>query len=147
MTLKATLQKDIITAMKAKDKATANTLRMVSAALTKQEQAKGQKGELTVDQELQILNKELKSRHEELEAFKSVNNQEKVDQITSEIEIIKSYQPRQLSDDELKSIIIKVIDETGLRNAGPLTGKVMAQVKGQADGSRVRTLILDVLDD
>lgn len=147
MTLKETLQKDIITAMKAKDKATANTLRMVSAALTKQEQAKGQKGELTVDQELQILNKELKSRHEELEAFKSVNNQEKVDQITSEIEIIKSYQPRQLSDDELKSIIIKTIDETGLRNAGPLTGKVMAQVKGQADGSRVRTLILDVLDD
>lgn len=147
MTLKQTLQKDIITAMKAKDKATANTLRMVSAALTKQEQAKGQKGELTVDQELQILNKELKSRHEELEAFKSVNNQEKVDQITSEIEIIKSYQPRQLSDDELKSIIIKTIDETGLRNAGPLTGKVMAQVKGQADGSRVRTLILDVLDD
>lgn len=134
MTLKETLQKDIITAMKAKDKATANTLRMVS-------------GELTVDQELQILNKELKSRHEELEAFKSVNNQEKVDQITSEIEIIKSYQPRQLSDDELKSIIIKTIDETGLRNAGPLTGKVMAQVKGQADGSRVRTLILDVLDD
>lgn len=99
---------------------------MVSAALTKQEQAKGQKGELTVDQELQILNKELKSRHEELEAFKSVNNQEKVDQITSEIGIIKSYQPRQLSDDELKSIIIKTIDETGLRNAGPLTGKVMA---------------------
>jgi gatB/yqey domain protein len=137
MTLKQTLQKDIITAIKAKDKATANTLRMVSAALTKQEQAKGQKGELTVDQELQILNKELKSRHEELEAFKSVNNQEKVDQITSEIEIIKSYQPRQLSDDELKSIIIKTIDETGLRNAGPLTGKVMAQVKGQADGSRV----------
>lgn len=147
MTLKETLQKDIITAMKAKDKATANTLRMVSAALTKQEQAKGQKGELTVNQELQILNKELKSRHEELEAFKSVNNQEKVDQITSEIEIIKSYQPRQLSDDELKSIIIKTIDETGLRNAGPLTGKVMAQVKGQADGSRVRTLILDVLND
>lgn len=147
MTLKQTLQKDIITAMKAKDKATANTLRMVSAALTKQEQAKGQKGELTVDQELQILNKELKSRHEELEAFKSVNNQEKVDQITSEIEIIKSYQPRQLSDDELKSIIIKIIDETGLRNAGPLTGKVMAQVKGQADGSQVRTLILEVLDD
>ena len=147
MTLKETLQKDIITAMKAKDKATANTLRMVSAALTKQEQAKGQKGELTVDQELQILNKELKSRHEELEAFKSVNNQEKVDQITSEIEIIKSYQPRQLSDDELKSIIIKTIDETGLRNAGPLTGKVMAQVKGQADGSRVRTLILEVFDD
>lgn len=147
MTLKETLQKDIITAMKAKDKATANTLRMVSAALTKQEQAKGQKGELTADQELQILNKELKSRYEELEAFKSVNNQEKVDQITSEIEIIKSYQPRQLSDDELKSIIIKTIDETGLRNAGPLTGKVMAQVKGQADGSRVRTLILDVLND
>ncbi len=147
MTLKETLQKDIITAMKAKDKATANTLRMVSAALTKQEQAKGQKGELTVDQELQILNKELKSRHEELEAFKSVNNQEKVDQITSEIEIIKSYQPRQLSDDELKSIIIKTIDETGLRNAGPLTGKVMAQVKGQADGSRVRTLIVELLDD
>jgi len=147
MTLKQTLQKDIITAMKAKDKATANTLRMVSAALTKQEQAKGQKGELTVDQELQILNKELKSRHEELEAFKSVNNQEKVDQITSEIEIIKSYQPRQLSDDELKSIIIKTIDETGLRNVGPLTGKVMAQAKGQADGSHVRTLILDVLND
>ena len=133
MTLKQTLQKDIITAMKAKDKATANTLRMVSAALTKQEQAKGQKGELTVDQELQILNKELKSRHEELEAFKSVNNQEKVDQITSE--------------DELKSIIIKTIDESGLRNAGPLTGKVMTQVKGQADGSHVRTLILEVLDD
>lgn len=74
MTLKETLQKNIIAAMKAKDKATANTLRMVSAALTKQEQAKGQKGDLTVDQELQILNKELKSRHEELEAFKSVNN-------------------------------------------------------------------------
>ena len=78
MTLKQTLQKDIITAMKAKDKATANTLRMV---------------------------------------------------------------------DELKSIIIKTIDETGLRNAGPLTGKVMAQVKGQADGSHVRTLILEVLND
>jgi gatB/yqey domain protein len=147
MTLKETLQKNIITAMKAKDKATANTLRMVSAALTKQEQAKGQKGELTVDQELQILNKELKSRHEELEAFKSVNNQEKVDQITSEIEIIKSYQPRQLSDDELKAIILKTIDETGLRNAGPLTGKVMAQVKGQAEGSHVRTLILEILND
>jgi len=113
MTLKQTLQKDIITAMKAKDKATANTLRMVSAALTKQEQAKGQKGDLTVDQELQILNKELKSRHEELEAFNSVNNQEKVDQIASEIEIIKSYQPRQLSDDELKKLAAELKKRCG----------------------------------
>ena len=145
MTLKETLQKDIIKAMKAKDKATANTLRMVSAALTKQEQAKGQKGDLTVDQELQILNKELKSRHEELEAFKAVNNQDKVDQITSEIELIKSYQPKQLTDDELKAIISQTIAETGLRNAGPLTGKVMAQVKGKADGSHVKNLIVEVL--
>lgn len=89
--------------------------------------------------------KELKSRHEELEAFNAVNNQDKVDQITSEIELIKSYQPEQLTDDELKAIIFQTIAETGLRNAGQLTGKVMAQVKGKADGSHVKNLIVEVL--
>ena len=139
MSLKETLNNDIKTAMKAKDKETLAVLRMIKTAVQAAEIDK--KEELNAEEELTILAREAKQRRESLAEFVKAGRDELVAKTEAEIEIVERYLPKQLSVEEVKEVIATVaekIDATTQKEFGKLMGAVMQELKGKADGNVIK---------
>ncbi len=144
MALKNQIQEELGTAMKAGDETKVSTLRMLKAAILKFEVSGKEKTDATDEVILDIITKEIKQRRDSIEQFKAGNRFEMAEKEEKELEILMAYMPPQMSDDELKKIVIETIEETGAstdQGIGRVIGAVMAKVKGQADGGRVKTMV------
>jgi len=147
MSLIIQLNSDMKQAMKNKDKETLNVIRMVKASL-QNELIKLGNDELTEDEELTILSRELKQRKDSLQEFKSAGREDLVEKVNKEIAILEVYMPAQLSEDELKAIVQETIQNMGatsLKDMGKVMGAIMPKVKGTADGSKINQLVKDSL--
>ena len=139
MSLKETLNNDIKTAMKAKDKETLAVLRMIKTAVQAAEIDK--KEELNAEEELTILAREAKQRRESLVEFVKAGRDELVAKTEAEIEIVERYLPKQLSVEEVKEVIATVAEKIGAttqKEFGKLMGAVMQELKGKADGNVIK---------
>lgn len=139
MSLKETLNNDIKTAMKAKDKETLAVLRMIKTAVQTAEIDK--KEELNAEEELTILAREAKQRRESLAEFVKAGRDELVAKTEAEIEIVERYLPKQLSVEEVKEVIATVAEKIGAttqKEFGKLMGAVMQELKGKADGNVIK---------
>ena len=139
MSLKETLNNDIKTAMKAKDKETLAVLRMIKTAVQAEEIDK--KEELNAEEELTILAREAKQRRESLAEFVKAGRDELVSITEAEIEIVERYLPKQLSVEEVKEVIATVAEKIGAttqKEFGKLMGAVMQELKGKADGNVIK---------
>ena len=139
MSLKVTLNNDIKTAMKAKDKETLAVLRMIKTAVQAAEIDK--KEELNAEEELTILAREAKQRRESLAEFVKAGRDELVAKTEAEIEIVERYLPKQLSVEEVKEVIATVAEKIGAttqKEFGKLMGAVMQELKGKADGNVIK---------
>ena len=139
MSLKETLNNDINTAMKAKDKETLAVLRMIKTAVQAAEIDK--KEELNAEEELTILAREAKQRRESLAEFVKAGRDELVAKTEAEIEIVERYLPKQLSVEEVKEVIATVAEKIGAttqKEFGKLMGAVMQELKGKADGNVIK---------
>ena len=139
MSLKETLNNDIKTAMKAKDKETLAVLRMIKTAVQAAEIDK--KEELNAEEELTILVREAKQRRESLAEFVKAGRDELVSKTEAEIEIVERYLPKQLSVEEVKEVIATVAEKIGAtsqKEFGKLMGAVMQELKGKADGNVIK---------
>ena len=139
MSLKETLNNDIKTAMKAKDKETLAVLRMIKTAVQAAEIDK--KEELNAEEELTILAREAKQRRESLAEFVKAGRDELVAKTEAEIEIVERYLPKQLSVEEVKEVISTVAEKIGAttqKEFGKLMGAVMQELKGKADGNVIK---------
>lgn len=139
MSLKETLNNDIKTAMKAKDKETLAVLRMIKTAVQAAEIDK--KEELIAEEELTILAREAKQRRESLAEFVKAGRDELVAKTEAEIEIVERYLPKQLSVEEVKEVIATVAEKIGAttqKEFGKLMGAVMQELKGKADGNVIK---------
>lgn len=139
MSLKETLNNDIKTAMKAKDKETLAVLRMIKTAVQAAEIDK--KEELNAEEELTILAREAKQRRESLAEFVKAERDELVAKTEAEIEIVERYLPKQLSVEEVKEVIATVAEKIGAttqKEFGKLMGAVMQELKGKADGNVIK---------
>ena len=139
MILKETLNNDIKTAMKAKDKETLAVLRMIKTAVQAAEIDK--KEELNAEEELTILAREAKQRRESLAEFVKAGRDELVAKTEAEIEIVERYLPKQLSVEEVKEVIATVAEKIGAttqKEFGKLMGAVMQELKGKADGNVIK---------
>ena len=139
MSLKETLNNDIKTAMKAKDKETLAVLRMIKTAVQAAEIDK--KEELNAEEELTILAREAKQRRESLAEFVKAGRDELVAKTEAEIEIVERYLPKQLSVEEVKEVITTVAEKIGAttqKEIGKLMGAVMQELKGKADGNVIK---------
>ena len=139
MNLKETLNNDIKTAMKAKDKETLAVLRMIKTAVQAAEIDK--KEELNAEEELTILAREAKQRRESLAEFVKAGRDELVAKTEAEIEIVEHYLPKQLSVEEVKEVIATVAEKIGAttqKEFGKLMGAVMQELKGKADGNVIK---------
>ncbi|HXB48113.1 MAG TPA: GatB/YqeY domain-containing protein [Streptosporangiaceae bacterium] len=142
-TLKDQLRTDLTAAMKARDDTRTRTLRMALTAITNQE-VSGVAHELTDEEITKILTREAKRRREAATAFADAGRDAQAKAERAEEEILASYLPAQLSDDELAALVAAAIAETGA--SGPAgMGQVMKvvtpQVAGRAEGSRVAAMV------
>jgi uncharacterized protein len=140
MGLKEQLHDDLTAAMKSRDELRAATLRMALTAISTEEVAGKQARQLSDDEVVTVLTREAKKRREAAEAFDGAGRSELAARERAEGEVLATYLPTQLTDDELSSVVSTAIAETGA--AGPQAmGQVMKvvqpQVAGRAEGGRV----------
>ncbi len=147
MSLMEQVEKDIITAMKAKDAVKLSTLRMLKSALGNYLiQAKKDKAD---DAEiLAAITKQAKQRRESLESFEKAGRADLADKEKAELAVLETYLPKQLTDEELKAEVQKAIAASGAKSPadiGKLMKALMPQVQGKADGKRVQEAVKAIL--
>jgi uncharacterized protein YqeY len=148
MSLEQKIMTELKAAMLAKDEAALRSLRAIKAAILLAKTAEGASGELKEDEEIKLLQKLVKQRKDSLEIFQQQKRDDLAKKEQEEITIIEKFLPQQLSVDELKQALQKIIAETGA--AGPADlGKVMGiaskQFAGRADGKTISTLAKELL--
>ena len=141
------LKKDMIEAMKNKDKEKLTVIRMLKAALDKERIDK--KAEVNDDLLIDVVNKQVKMRNDSLEEFKKANRADLIKQTEEELEILKDYLPEQLSEEEVITIIEEVINEVNaetIKDMGKVMKEVTPKVKGKADMKHVSEIIKSKLN-
>ncbi len=136
--LKQKIQEDLIAALKNKDQLKLNTLRFVTSRIKNQEIEK--KADLNDEEVLVILKKFAKELKESIEASKKANRQELVEENQKQLAIVSAYLPEEISDDQLKQEIEKIIaDNKSLYDQNPkaIIGICMKSLKSKADPSRI----------
>ncbi|MBY0096325.1 GatB/YqeY domain-containing protein [Mesobacillus maritimus] len=143
MSLLERLNKDIIQAMKNKEKDKLTTFRMIKSSL-QNEAIKLGKQELSEEEELTVLSREMKQRKDSLQEFDKAGREDLVEKLRMELSYVKAYMPKQLSEEELMTIIsetIAVIGASSKADMGKVMAALMPKVKGKADGSLVNKLV------
>ena len=148
MSLEQKIMGDLKTAMLAKDEAALRSLRAVKAAILLAKTAEGGNGEITEDDEIKLLQKMVKQRKDSLEIFTQQNRPELAKKEEEEIAVIEKFLPKQLSADEIKAELDKIIAATGASSPADM-GKVMGaatkQLAGKADGKTISALVKELL--
>ncbi|ALI33122.1 GatB/YqeY domain-containing protein [Weissella cibaria] len=146
MSLLEQLTSDMKEAMKAKDKVTLGVVRMVKASVSNEQIKLGH--DLTADEELAVLSREMKQRVEEMESYKDADRADLAEEIQGQIDVLKRYMPAQMSEDEVVAIVKETIAEVGASSKadlGKVMGALMPKVKGKADGKLVNTTVQSLL--
>ena len=148
MSLEAKVMEGMKDAMKTKNEALLRALRAIKAEIIKAKTEPGANGAVTEEGELKLLQRMAKQRKDSLEVFTTQGRADLAQKEQEELDIIETFLPKQLSADELKVILEKIITEVGA--AGPQDmGKVMGvatkQLAGQADGKVVSALVKELL--
>jgi uncharacterized protein YqeY len=146
MSLIARLESQLKEAMTARDAERRDALRLILASLRSAE--KELQRPLHDDEELQVLQRERKRRHEAAEAFRAADREKQAAKEEAELEVLEEFMPTPLSEDELEEIIDDAIAEVGatsIRDLGRVMADVMPQVSGRTDGSVVSQLVREKL--
>ncbi len=140
------LDKDMIEAMKSKDKDKLTVIRMVKASL-KQEQIDHKK-EINDDLLIDVVNRQIKMRKDSITEFEKASRTDLVEKTQAEIDILMNYLPEQLSSEEVNKIIDEIfveINPTGQKDMGKVMQQASAKLKGKADMKEVSTIIRERL--
>ena len=140
------LEKDMIEAMKSKEKEKLTVIRMVKAAL-KQEQIDHKK-EINDDLLIEVVNKQIKMRKDSITEFEKGGRADLVEATKKEIDILMKYLPEQLSKEEVEKIINEIFDEIkteGQKDMGKVMKEAQAKLKGKTDMKDVSTMIREKL--
>lgn len=136
------IQQDLKQAMIAKEETKVSTLRMLVSELKYAQIKKSE--DLTDEDIVSVVQKELKKRQESIEAFEKAGRAEMAEKEKAEVEILKVYLPPQMSDEELEKIVEEAIAATGAStpaDMGKVIGMVMGKVGQSASGSQVSSIV------
>lgn len=139
--MRDTLNDSLKEAVKAKDSRKACTLRLINAAIKDRDIAIRASGSERLSDEgiLELLGKMVKQREESSRVYEEAGRLDLAEQETEEIEIIRTFLPRQLSEDEVSAAVVKAINETGaegLRDMGKIMSALKARFPGQIDACK-----------
>ena len=141
------IDEDLIAAMKLKDANKVSVLRMIKAAFTNYKIEK-KKETLDDTDAVSILQKQAKQRKESLTSFEQAGRQDLAGKEKAELLILESYIPKQMSDQEIREVVDRIIQQTQVKSkadAGRVMKELMPFVKGKADGKRVNEIVLESL--
>ncbi|KND50983.1 MAG: hypothetical protein AB202_01065 [Parcubacteria bacterium C7867-007] len=146
MTLHETLKKGIPDALRAKDEVRLRTLRSVVTLMTNEVVAKKRKPDefLTDEEALAVLKRAANQRKDSIEQFTAGGRPELAEPEIVELEVINSFLPTLMSREEIEPIVKAKIAELGVTDksgAGKLTGSLMQELKGKADGGDVKAVV------
>jgi uncharacterized protein len=148
MSLEQKVMADLKTAMLAKDEKSLRSLRAIKAAIILAKTAEGAGGEIKEEDEIKLLQKLIKQRKDSLEIYQSQQRKDLAQKEEEEISVIEKFLPKQISGAELKTIVQKIITETGASSPADM-GKVMAaatkQLAGKADGKTISATVKEIL--
>ncbi|HEY4552933.1 MAG TPA: GatB/YqeY domain-containing protein [Bacillaceae bacterium] len=143
MSLLQRLNEDMKQAMKNKEKEKLSVIRMLKAAL-QNEAIKLGKQQLSEEEELTVLSREVKQRKDSLQEFENAGREDLAQKIRSELAFVDIYMPEQLTEEELERLVEEAIAKTGASSKadmGKVMGALMPHVRGKADGSLVSKLV------
>lgn len=145
--LKEKLMDDLKTAMREKNEIRKNTVQMVRAAILQIEKDKG----IQVDDEkiIEIIAKEVKGKKDALVDFQKGGREDLVSQANQEIEVLQEYLPKQLTSDEIKTEVEKVINDLGatsMKDMGAVMKEAKARIGAGADGRAINEAVKQLLN-
>lgn len=144
--LKEKLMEDLKNSMKNKDEIRKNTVQMVRAAILQIEKDKGIQVE--DNKILEIIAKEVKSKKDALKDFEKANREDLISQTNTEIEILQEYLPQQLSREEIKTELEKIISKLGattMKDMGAIMKEAKAQMGASADGKTINEVAKEIM--
>lgn len=143
------IEEDLSASLKARDNKRVSTLRMVKSALKNAEIEKRQKGSLTEEDIIGVLSSLVKQRRESVEQYTKAGRFDLAEREQQEIGIIQEYLPKQLSKEELDSLIRQAIQDAGIssvKEIGRLMKVLMPKIKGRADGKFVNERAREIIE-
>ncbi|MGX4760710.1 GatB/YqeY domain-containing protein [Corynebacterium sp. FDAARGOS 1242] len=151
--LKETIRADLKTSMKAKDKARTSAIRSLLSAI-QAEETTGSRHEITDEDVLKVIAREIKKRRESAEVYAENGRPELAEAELVDVPFFEAYQPEQLDDDSLNALVAESIAEVEKESGEPVTikqmGNVMkvanAKAAGRADGKRLSTAVKAALN-
>ena len=144
--LKEKLMEDLKESMKNKDVIRKNTIQMVRAAILQIETDKGI--DVEDDKILEIISKEVKTKKDVLKDFEKAERQDLIDQTNQEISVLQEYLPKQLSRDEVKSEVEKIIAEIGatsMKDMGAIMKEAKAKMGASAEGKTINEVAKEIM--
>lgn len=144
---------DLTQAMKEQDDVRRRALRSLRAALANKEieqREEGTETTLSPQEELAVVQKQVKQRRDSIEQYEEAGREDLVQKEQEELDVLEDYLPERLSDEELAERIDAIIEEVGatsMADMGPVMGRAMDELRGRADGNRVREFVQDALSD
>ena len=147
-TITEKIDRDLVKALKSRDRLRVDTLRMMKSALKNKQLERGEK--LERDKEIEVISGYARKCRESIDEFRRGGREDLLSRAEDELEVVMEYMPRQLSEDEIRKELEKVIADTGAsspRDLGRVMGIMMGRFKGRVDGGEVRQIALDLLEE
>lgn len=147
MSLEATINEDLKTAMKAKDQVSLRGIRAIKSAILLYNTS-GATGELDTEKEIALLQKLVKQRQDSLDIFVKQGREDLASIEREEIEVIMRYLPKQLSEDELKETIQSIMNRIGattMKDMGKVMAEASKELAGKADGKAISAVVKALL--
>ncbi|WP_299057015.1 GatB/YqeY domain-containing protein [uncultured Polaribacter sp.] len=150
MSLQKQVMEQMKAAMKAKDTVALQALRAVKAAFLLAKTANGSQEEITEEQAVKIIQKQVKQRKDSAAIFIKQNREDLAAPELAEITILEQFLPAELSEEEIKKVVLATINElgaSGMKDMGKVMGVVSNKLAGSADGKTISMLVKSSLSN
>ncbi len=150
MGLKEQIDRDLKDAMRSGDRTRKMALRSLKTAILNAEKAGKQARELTEQEIVSVIMKEVKQRRDSIEEYRRGGREDLVAEEEAEMRVLEAYLPRMMSEEEIRAKASEVIARVGAqgpRDIGKVMKPLMAELKGKADGSLVNKVVRRLLSD
>ncbi len=148
MPLKEQLTADLTDAMRQSDDVRKSTLRMLITAINVAEVAGSERRQLSDEQVMQVLMKQVKQRHDSIDEFQKAGRQDLVDQEAAELKVLEAYMPPQMPREEIEAEARKAIAEVGAKgpsDKGKVMQTLMPRLSGRAEGREINAVVTELL--
>ncbi len=148
MSLKEQIEADIKKAMLEKNKDDLRALRAIKSMILLAQTEKGASENLSADAEMKILQKAVKQRMDSLTLYREQKRDDLADAEEAEVEVIKRYLPKQMSEEELAAVVKEIIEKSGassMADMGKVMGMASKELAGKADGKAISQVVKKLL--